>query len=99
MPQEDDEAAEVHHGEEVVQPSKEAFDLPAAPVPAKGPAVLRLRFPAVAPVGGNQFHAVTPAEALVKAVAIIGAVADYLLRLRAEEPLRANLRRLSATVE
>ena len=71
-----------------MQPSKEAFDLPSSAVASEHSTVLRLPFPAVAPVRGNQFHAMALVPLLIESIAVVGRIADHLFRLGADEPLR-----------
>ena len=100
MPQEDDEAAELDHGEEilfvgfpahdqpaeVVQPSEKALDLPPAAVAAQGAAVLGFASP-VRSVRRHQFDAVISTQLLIERVAVVGRVADHLFWLGADETL------------
>jgi len=64
----------------VLQPSKQAFDLPATTVASQGSAILGGRLLAVAFVWSDQFDA-APAQPLVQRIAVIGAVADQPLRV------------------
>ena len=91
MPQEDDEAAEMKHSEEVgfvvfpaadetaevVEPGEEALDLPAAAVAAEFPAVLGVLPAAIVLVRSDEPDAMFLPEALVEWIAVVGAVADY----------------------
>src|SRR5216683_7722096 len=91
MSREDDEAAELEHAEEVglvifpaadqsaevVEPSKEALDFPAAAVTAQFAAVLSV-FPAtVVLVGRDEPDAVFLPQALVQRIAVVGTVANH----------------------
>ncbi len=60
-----------------MQPSKEAFDLPSSAVASEHSTVLRLLFPAVAPV-----------QLLVESLTVVGRIADHFLRRGPDEPLR-----------
>jgi len=95
MPQEDNEAAELDHGEEVgfvilpsrdqaakvVQPSEETFDFPTAAVAPQFAAVLGLFTRAVDFMRGNQMNAVLFFQTLVERIAIVSGVTDHDLRL------------------
>ena len=103
MPKQDDRACEMqkpseiggtplisgHESPRVLEPRKEALDLPAAPVPSKRPAVLGEVDP-VAAVRGDQLD---PAigEHAVEPVAVIGGIADQALRVVGE---KAGVQRL-----
>ena len=101
MPQEDNEATELDHGEEigfvmfpardqsakVVQPGEEAFDFPAATVTAKFAALLG-RFPgAVRVVRRDQMNPVLFLQAQIERMAVVSAVANHSLRLGLREVL------------
>src|SRR6266436_3408453 len=91
MPQEDDEAAELEHTEEVglmifptadeaaevVEPSEEALDFPAAAVTTKFTAVLGALAAAVVLVGCDEPDAVFLPEALVQRIAVVSAITDH----------------------
>src|SRR5216683_3803238 len=91
MPQEDDEAAEMEHTEEVglvifptvdesaevVEPSKEPLDFPAAAVTAQFAAVLSVFPTTVVLVGRDEPDAMLSPETLVQRIAVVGAVADH----------------------
>src|SRR5579884_215785 len=101
MPQEDNEAAELDHGEEVellmfptrdqsaevVQPSKEALNFPAAAVAPQFATVLRGFSRAVAVVRGDQMNAVLFLQALIERIAVVGAIADHSFRFGFGEAL------------
>lgn len=71
----------------VVQPSKEALDLPTATVAAQRAAILRRRIHAADIVGSDQFDAVAVAQVLIQSLAVVGPVADQSLRRLREEAL------------
>src|SRR5579859_4408536 len=91
MPEEDDEAAELEHAEEVgfvifpaadqsaevVEPSEEALDFPAAAITAQLTTVLGALAAAIVLVGCDEPDAVFLPEALVQRIAVVGAVADH----------------------
>ena len=97
MPQEDDEAAELEHAEEigfvklpasdqsaeVMQPGEEPFDLPAALVAAKLTAILG-EVDAIAAMRGDEFDSAV-GEGLIEAVAVVGGVPDEPLGIVGEE--------------
>src|SRR3990172_13268942 len=101
MPQEDEDASQMEHGEEVfgvilpagdepsrvVQPGKEALDLPAAAVAAQGATVLGGGIDAADVVGSDQFDAVAVAQLLIQSLAVVGPVADHFRRDFREEAL------------
>ncbi len=101
MPQEDNEAAELEHTEEVglvifptadeapevVEPRKETLDFPATAVATKFTAVLGVLPVAIALVGRDEPDTVFLPEALVERVAVVGAVADHSSRLGSCEAL------------
>src|SRR6266404_2069648 len=101
MPQEDDEAAELEHAEEVglvvlptvdqsaeiVEPSEEALDFPAAAVTAQFAAVLCALAAAVVFVRRDEPDAVLLPEALVQWIAVVGAVADHSFWFGSREAL------------
>ena len=105
MPEEDFGASKLDHAEKVVdlmlpaddgssgvvEPRKEAFDLPAASPAAQGAAVLG-GWPAPPPaVRGDHLDAVALAEQGVERVAVVPAVADQSLReVREEAPLEGG---------
>lgn len=68
---------------EVLQPREEAFDLPAAAIPAELSAILRLA-PAAA-VGRDQLDVALRRQAGVQSIRIVGLVADQSDRRFAEE--------------
>ena len=102
MPQEDDEAAELQHAEEVgfvifpaadksaevVQPSEEALDFPAAAVTTQFPTVLGALPATIVLVGRDEPDAVFLQQALVQRIAVVGAVADHSFRFGSRETLR-----------
>ena len=91
MPQEDDEAAELDHGKEIlwvvfpadngatkiVQPSKQSFDFPTAAVATQATTVLRCGRDAHRFVRRGDLHTVAVLDALVQPIAVIRAVADH----------------------
>ena len=101
MPQEDDEAAELEHTEEigivifpaanqsaeVVQPSEEAFDFPAAAVTTQFATVLGVLPAAIVLVGRDEPDAVFLPQALVQRIAVVGAVADHSFWFGSRESL------------
>src|ERR1017187_1196201 len=101
MPQEDDEAAELQHAEEVgfvifpaadesaevVEPSEEALDFPAAAVATKFPAILSILPTAIVLVRCDEPDAVFLPEALVERIAVVGAVADHSFWFGSRETL------------
>ena len=102
MPQENNEAAELEHAEEVglvifpaadesaevVEPSKEAFDFPAAAITAQFAAVLGALTSAIVFVRRDEANMVFLPETLVQRIAVVGAVADHSLWLGSGETLR-----------
>ena len=93
MPQENDEAAELEHGEEiglvtfpaadqsaeVVKPGEQPLDSPAAAVTSQFATILGALPAADRFVRSNQANAVSLLEALVQRIAVIGAVSDHPL--------------------
>src|SRR5260370_4972646 len=91
MPQEDHEATELEHAEEigfvifpaadqaaeVMKPGEKAFDFPATAVPAQLAAVLGALAVAIVLVGRDEPNTVFLPEALVEWIAVVGAVADH----------------------
>jgi hypothetical protein len=102
MPQEDDEASELEHPEEVglvifpaadesaevVKPSEEALDFPSAAVATKFPAVLSALAAAIVLVRGDEPDAMFLPQALVERIAVVGTVADHLFWFGSCETLR-----------
>jgi hypothetical protein len=102
MPQEDHEAAEVEHAEEVgfvifpaadqsaevVKPSEEALDFPAAAIAAQFATVLGALAAAVVFVRRDELDAVFLPEALVQRIAVVGAVPDHSFWFGSCETLR-----------
>src|SRR5579862_7466682 len=102
MSGEDDEAAELEHAEEVgflmfpaadesaevVEPSEEALDFPAAAVTTEFAAVLGAFPAAIVLVGRDEPDAVFLQQALVERITVVGAVADHSFGLGARETLR-----------
>jgi len=94
LPKEDNEASELNEAKEVLwvvfptdkdtslplDPSKEAFDKPASRVSTEPTAVLRVRLDPVRTVRGDHLDAVS-AQFLIERIAVVGAVADEVLRL------------------
>jgi hypothetical protein len=101
MPQEDDEAGEMEHAEEigfvkfpashqsaeVVEPGLQAFDFPAAAVAAQFAAVLGALPATVVLVGRDEPDAMILPEALVERIAVVGAVTDHSFWFGARETL------------
>jgi len=101
MPQQDDEAAELEHAEEVgfvilppvhessevVEPGEEALDFPAAAVATQFAAVLSVLAAAIVLVRRDQPDAMFLPEALIERIAIVGAVADHSFWLGSRETL------------
>src|SRR5258708_23012382 len=100
MPQEDDETAELQHAEEigfmmfpaadqsaeVVEPSEEALNFPAAAVTAQFTAVLGA-FPAAIVLVRRGPDPVFLPETLVERIAVVGAVPDHALWFGSREKL------------
>lgn len=101
MPQEDHEAAELDHSEEVdlmmfpardqsaevVKPGKEAFDFPASAVAPQFTTVLG-GSAAIVFMGRDEPNVVLLSEALVERIAIVSPVTDHSLGLGSREALR-----------
>ena len=101
MPQQDLGRGQVDHREEVlclsfptgddaaaiVEPRKEAFDLPSPTVAAKRSPILRLDAP-VRSIGRNQLDAEAIAQMAIERVAVVPAITDQPGRERAEEAVR-----------
>ena len=101
MSREDNEAAELKHAEEVsflmfpaadespevVEPSKEALDFPAAAVTTQFATVLGVLPAAIVLVGRDKPDTVFLQQALVQRVAVVGAIADHSFRLGSCETL------------
>jgi hypothetical protein len=101
MPQEDDETAELQHAEEigfmmfpaadqsaeVVEPSEEALNFPAAAVTAQFTAVLGAFPAAIVLVRRDEPDAVFLPETLVERIAVVGAVPDHALWFGSREKL------------
>ena len=101
MPQENDEAAELEHTEEVglvifpagdqpaeiVEPGEEALDFPAAAVAPQFTAVLGALAAAIVFVRRDEPDAVFLPQAPVQRIAVVGAVADHSLWFGAREAL------------
>src|ERR1700675_2240981 len=101
MPQEDDEAAELEHAEEVgfvifppidkssevVEPGEETLDFPAVAVTAQFAAVLSVLTATIVLVGCNEPNAVFLPQALVQRIAVVGTVADHAFWLGSGEAL------------
>src|SRR5208282_1836030 len=91
MPQQDNEAAELEHAEEIgfvifpagdqsaeiVEPRKETLDFPAPTVATQFAAVLGALATAIVLVGCDKLDAMFLPEALIERIAIVGAVADH----------------------
>ncbi len=90
MPEQDQDASELDHAEEVggvifpagdhaavvVQPGEQPLDVPAAAITSQRPSILACGSAAPQRVGRDQFHPVVLAQVLVQGVAIVGLVAD-----------------------
>jgi hypothetical protein len=101
MPQEDNEAAELEHGEEigvvifptadesaeVVKPSEEPLDLPSTAVAAQFTTVLGALPAAIVFVRCDEPDAMVLQEALVQRIAVVGAVTDHSFWFGLREPL------------
>src|SRR3989442_4337688 len=102
MSQEDEETAEMEHGEEVgllifpagdeaaevMQPSEQTFDLPTEAVAPQLSAVLGFLSAAIALVRSDQTDAVFFSQPLVERIAVVGGVADQELWFGSCEALR-----------
>src|ERR1700730_2660866 len=102
MPQEDDEAAELEHAEEVglvilptgdqsaeiVEPSEEALDFPTAAVAAQFAAVLGALAATIVFVWRDQPDVMILPEALVQRITVVGTVADHSFWFGSRETLR-----------
>ena len=100
VPHQDEDATELDQTEEVslvklpaddqsgkvVQPSKQAFDFPAAAIAAKLTPVLGFWPDAIALVGRDQPDAASP-QAVIQRITVVGQVADHALRPFSSEPL------------
>ena len=100
MPQKDDGGSQVKHCEEVfwvtfpadhdaavvMEPSEQTFDFPSTAVAPQNAAILGESSGARGTVWCDQLDTVVHHQALVQAVAVIGAVADQPLREVGEEP-------------
>src|ERR1035437_10957803 len=101
MPQENNEAAELEHAEEIgfvifpaadqsaeiVEPGEEALDFPALAIATQFAPVLGSLATAVVLVGRDEPDAVFLPEALIQRIAVIGAVADHSFWLGSRETL------------
>jgi hypothetical protein len=101
MSREDNEAAELEHAEEVgflmfpaadqsaevVKPSEQALDFPAAAVTSQFAAVLSVFPAAVVLVGCDEPDAVFLQQALIQRITVVGAVADHSLWFGSRETL------------
>jgi hypothetical protein len=101
MPQEDNEAAELNHAEEisfvvfpaadqsteVVEPGEEPLYFPAAAVAAEFATVLCAFLAAIVLVGRDEPNVMFLPQALVERIAVIGSIADHSFRLGAREAL------------
>jgi hypothetical protein len=88
MPEEDLRAGQVEEPEEVsdvvfptgdepsgvVEPGKEAFDLPTATIATEGAAILRR--PSAGAIGRDHFDAVLVAQLRIQEVTVVAAIAD-----------------------
>ena len=102
MPQEDNEASELEHAEEIafvifpaadesaeiVEPGEEALDFPAPTVAAQFATVLGALAAAVVLVGRDEADAVFLSESLIERVAVVGAVTDHAFWFGSRETLR-----------
>jgi hypothetical protein len=101
MPEEDDEAGELEHAEEVgflvfpavdqspkiVEPSKEALDFPATAITAQLAAVLGALAATIVFVRRDEMDAVCLPEALIQRIAVVGAVSDHSFWFGSRETL------------
>jgi hypothetical protein len=101
MPQEDHEATELEHAEEiglvifpasdeaavVVEPGKEAFHLPASAVATQFAAVLGFSAAAISLVRRDEADAMFLPQVLIQPVAVVSRVADHSFRLGLGEAL------------
>lgn len=102
MSHEDNEAAKLEHAEEVgflmfpaadesaeiMEPSEEALDFPAAAIAPQFPAVLGALAAAIVLVRRDQPDMVFLPKALVERIAVVGPVADHSFWLGSRETLR-----------
>jgi hypothetical protein len=102
MPRENEEAAQLKHAEEVgfaifpaadesaevVKPSEEALNFPAAAVAPQFPTVLGALATAIVLVGRDEPDAMLLQQALIQRIAIVGTVTDHSFWLGSREPLR-----------
>jgi len=102
MPHEDNKAAKLEHAEEVgfllfpaadesaeiMEPSEEALDFPAAAIAPQFPAVLGALAAAIVLVRRDQPDMVFLPKALVERIAVVGPVADHSFWLGSRETLR-----------
>jgi len=72
---------------EIVQPSKEAFDFPAAAVSTQFASVLGALPAAVVFMRGNESDAMDVPKMLVERIAVVGAVSDHSLGCGSREKL------------
>src|ERR1700733_1627581 len=101
MPQEDNEAAELKHAEEigfmifptadqsakVVQPGEEALDFPASAVATQFATVLSSFTGPIELVRRDQLDAMSLPEALIERIAVVGTVADHSFGFGSRESL------------
>src|SRR6266852_8973778 len=101
MPQEDHEATELQHAEEIglvifptadqaaeiVKPCEQPFDFPTVAVAPQLPAVLGVFPAAIALVRSDQTDAVFFSQPLVERIAVVGRVADHSFWFGSREPL------------
>src|SRR5260370_38935840 len=104
MPQEDHEATELEHAEEigfvifpaadqaaeVMKPGEKAFDFPATAVPAQLAAVLGALAVAIVLVGRDEPNTVFLPEAVVEWIAVVGAAAVHASWFGSREALAAR---------
>ena len=69
-----------HQASEVIQPGKQALDLPAALIPPEWTAVLSFGLGSIAPMRSNHLHAQLALKLPIQTVGVIGLVADQPLR-------------------
>lgn len=79
-----------HEAPEVLQPGEEAFDLPAALVPAQGPSVLRDVHP-IRAMRRNEFDPALGEEPRIERIRVICAIADQSVRRSPDEELVKGL--------
>jgi hypothetical protein len=69
-----------HQASEVLEPGEQAFKLPSTFIATKFPSILGAWLTPLCAVRGNHFNAALMQEALIKAIAVIGLIANNVLR-------------------